>query len=105
MRLEEAIYRIKIHKECAGLENGTCIVNIKDLETLLKEQERLQEENRLQRGQLNSAFDNGFVHKDKIREKLEELQKQYEQALEENSIKSSVLKCQIEILIEFLEGK
>lgn len=33
--LEKAIHRLKLHKEGAGLENGTCIVNVEDLETVL----------------------------------------------------------------------
>ena len=33
--LEKAIYRLKFHKECAGLENGTCVVNVEDIEILL----------------------------------------------------------------------
>lgn len=113
MKLEEAIYRIKIHKECAGLENGTCIVNIKDLETLLKEPERLQEENnKLERA--NKTYINSiqsitpvlledYIEKEQMREKLEELQKQYKEALQENSTKAFILKCQIEILKEVLE--
>lgn len=40
-----------------------------------------------------------------IKEKLEDLKKQYKIALEENSIKAFILKCQIEILKELLEDK
>lgn len=49
--------------------------------------------------------DREFVAKDKIREKLEGLEKQYKEALEKNSTKAFILKCQIEILEELLEGK
>lgn len=38
-------------------------------------------------------------------EKLQELEKQYEEALDENSTKAFILKCQIEGLKELLEGK
>lgn len=46
-----------------------------------------------------------WISKDKIRETIKELEKQYEEALEENSTKAFILKCQIEILKELLEGK
>lgn len=42
---------------------------------------------------------------EKIEEKLNELEKEYKQVLEENSIKAFILKCQLEILQEILEGK
>lgn len=45
------------------------------------------------------------ISKEKIRKKLEELQKQYKEALKENSTKAFILKCQIEILEELLEEK
>lgn len=60
------------------------------IETVLKELKRLQED---------------YIEKDKIREKLQELEKEYKEALEENSTKAFILKCQIEILEELLEGK
>lgn len=34
--LEEVLCRIEIHKDYAGLTNGTCIVNKQDLETVGK---------------------------------------------------------------------
>lgn len=51
--LEKSIHRIEIHKDYARLTNGTCIVNKQDLETVLKELRRLQED---------------YIAKDKIRE-------------------------------------
>ena len=45
---------------------------IQAIENLINRNKELEEENRIQRGQLNSAFDRGFIHKDKIREKIEE---------------------------------
>ena len=32
---EEAIYRLKIHTEFAGIRNGCCIVNTEDVKTIL----------------------------------------------------------------------
>ena len=78
----------------------------------------LEEENLTQRSQINSAFDNGFIHKDKIRDKIKELDKE-EQELQ-NSISEeereeysdaniSFLLCDIEtkrkVLKELLEGE
>lgn len=34
---------------------------------------KLEEENRLQRSQLNSAFNNGFIPKQKVKDKIEEI--------------------------------
>ena len=44
-----------------------------EIEHLQKENEELKNERNGYRAQVNSAFDNGFIHKDKIREKIEEL--------------------------------
>lgn len=89
------------------------------IETILKELERLQEENS-QYKRIKDIADNitqreveeaikkankEFIKKDKIREKLEDLEKQYVEALEENSTKAFILKCQMEILKEILEEK
>jgi len=41
---------------------------------------KLEDINRAYRNQLNSAFDRGFIHKSKIREKLEELDKEEQEA-------------------------
>lgn len=48
---------------------------------------------------------NNYIPVSLIKEKLEELREQYKIALEENSIKAFILKCQIEILEKLLEGK
>ena len=40
-----------------------------------------------------------------VKETIERLKEQYKTALEENSIKAFILKCQIEILKELLEGE
>ena len=44
-------------------------------DTVLNYISELEEENLTQRSQINSAFDNGFIHKDKIRDKIKELDK------------------------------
>lgn len=41
----------------------------------------------------------------KVKDKIEELKKEYEIALEENSTKAFILKCKISALEEFLEDK
>lgn len=85
------------------------------IETVLEELKRLQaENNKLERA--NKTYINSiqsitpvlleaYIEKDKIREKIKELQKKYEIALEENSTKAFILKCQITILEELLEEK
>ena len=32
---EKAIYRIEMHKDLAGMDNGCCVINISDVETIL----------------------------------------------------------------------
>lgn len=51
-----------------------------------------------------SAYRNS-IPKQKVKDKIEELKKEYEIALEENSTKAFILKCKISALEEFLEDK
>lgn len=130
--LEKDIYRIEIHKDFDGLTKGTCVVNKQDLETVLKELKRLQEENRklkernkrqqeqnkidnikilMQRGQLK-IFNEKFINKDKIREKLEEVKKYERIEMKKLNHKSMAFHyangretLAKEILEELLEGK
>lgn len=51
---------------------------------------------------INKTLQEDYIEKDKIREKIEELEKEYKEALEENSTKAFILKCQIEILKELI---
>lgn len=67
----------------------------------------LEEENKLL---LNSKVGidlsyNDYISKQKVKDKIEELKKEYEIALEENSTKAFILKCKISALEELLEEK
>ena len=46
-----------------------------------------------------------YIPKTKVQEKIEKLKKEYEIALEENSTKAFILKCQIDILEKLMEEK
>lgn len=46
--------------------NEECKTFITAIEHLIKAYKELEEENKIYRRQLNSAFDRGFIHKDKI---------------------------------------
>ena len=48
-------------------------------------------------------FMSQFISKQKVKDKIEELKKEYEIALEENSTKAFILKCKISALEELLE--
>ncbi len=108
--LEEAIERIK-YLLTDGCDCEACKKDKKAYKTVSKELERLQEENsKLERA--NKTYINSiqsitpvlleyYIPKDIIREKIKEMQNQYEEALEENSTKSFILKCQIEGFKEF----
>lgn len=87
--LEEAIKRLKAIKD-AKLDSDTEIA----LFELVEDSKYIN---------LILNYIENSIHKDKIREKIDELQKQYKEALEENSTKAFILKCQIEILKEVLE--
>ena len=61
------------HSNWIGLSNQKAIRSmLEELDRLQKENEELKTERNTYRTQVNSAFDKGFIHKDKIREKIEE---------------------------------
>ncbi len=96
---------VEICKQCKYRKKA------RELET---RQEELQEENnKLERA--NKTYINSiqsitpvlleyYIPKDIIREKIKEMQKEYKEALEENSTKAFILKCQITILEELLNN-
>ena len=55
------------------------------IENLLKRNKKLEEENAIQRKQLNSAFDRGFIHKDLVKELIEELSEAKEEIARKNN--------------------
>lgn len=52
---------------------------------------------------LNDNINNDFIPIQKVKDKVEKLEAQYKIALEENSTKAFILKCQITILQKLLE--
>lgn len=54
---------------------------------------------------LNDNINNDFITIQKVKDKVEKLEAQYKIALEENSTKAFILKCQITILQELLESE
>ena len=72
--------------------------NVKNLQKRIKE---LEEENYVQK----VALLENSIPKQKVKDKIEELKKEYEIALEENSTKAFILKCKISALEELLEEK
>ena len=73
--IDEAIKRIDyLQQDLCSCEE--CQLNKKAYNTIFAYIEELEEENKVQRSQLNSAFDNGFIHKDKIRDKIKELEEE-----------------------------
>ena len=120
--LEEAIKRLDHIEKYYDCNNYYSKYDLDCIETVLKELERLQEENSelklKERNRclgkygeievhnvINKTLQEDYIPKDKIREKIEELEKEYKEALEENSTKAFRLKCQVEILKELLEEK
>lgn len=120
--LEEAIKRLDHIEKYYDCNNYYSKYDLDCIETVLKELERLQEENSelklKERNRclgkygeievhnvINKTLQEDYIPKDKIREKIEELEKEYKEALEENSTKAFILKCQVEILKELLEEK
>lgn len=94
-------------------DNGKC-KEIKAIEHILAEREQdkkiikeLEEKNK----HLKYLYDDcckcllDTIEKQKVKDKIEELKKEYEIALEENSTKAFILKCKISALEELLEDK
>lgn len=126
--LEETIKKLNRFKETRILYGNRFVIQLEALEglqqaieTVLQELKKLQEENedlKLEKRSrmlgiygemevhevINKTLQEDYLAKDKIREKLEELNKEYKVALKENSIKAFILKCQIEILEELLNS-
>ena len=79
--------------------------------TLLNLIEKLQKENeelKKYKEYYSSAkqlVDNNYIHKQKVKDKIEELKAQYKTELEENSTEAFILKCQITILQELIEER
>jgi len=59
--------------------------DIEAIENLLKRNKELEEENAVQRHQLNSAFDRGFIHKDLVKKLIEELSETKEEIARKNN--------------------
>ena len=54
------------------------------------------------RTQVNSAFDKGFIHKDKIREKIEEIKEEDLELRETDSEGDIVTKCEQRAVLNIL---
>lgn len=86
--LEEAIKDLKklvqLRKNKRGeIKYDTCICSTKDLDVVLQ------------------ALENS-ISKEVIKEKKQELEKEYKECLEENSTKAFILKCQLELINKIL---
>ena len=80
MKLEEAIKVLNdAHDDFLKDELDYAIETvIPEIKRLQKENEELKDERNGYRTQVNSAFDNGFIHKDKIRDCLEDIEDYFE---------------------------
>ena len=93
------------------IENQQYYIFQKQIEKYEEHIEKLQKENeelKKYKEYYSSAkqlVDNNYIHKQKIKDKIEELEAQYKIALEENSTKAFILKCQITILQELIEER
>ena len=93
----------KEHKE----ENGRLREELENIEyikrnfdyCLERKTKELEEENRIQRGQLNSAFNNGFIHKDKIKEIIDLYNNTLQCTRKYNEELANIL-CDLEELLE-----
>lgn len=54
---------------------------------------------------INQVLSKDYISKKIIKEKKQELEKEYKEYLEENSTKAFILKCQLELINEMLEEK
>lgn len=116
--IEEDIKVLKNIQKLRRIEFKHCVTDREEraIQNILAEREQdkkrikeLEEKNKTLKNFTESIF-NGDVTKDfipvqKVKDKIEELKKEYEIALEENSTKAFILKCKISALEEFLEDK
>ena len=82
-------------------------VILSDYKRVLKENEELKNQEATQR-KINELLVQRYSNSisiQKIKDKIEELEAQYKIALEENSTKAFILKCQITILQELIEER
>lgn len=82
--LEEAINYLKLIRKNHDLEKKGYVYTEEAIETVLQ------------------ALENS-ISKEVIKEKKQELEKEYKEYLEENSTKAFILKCQLELINEMLE--
>lgn len=100
--IEENIKRCKKLTESQN-SNWLGLTNQQAIAHLIARVEELEDENRVQRHQIMNVYDNGYIPKQKIKDKIEELKKEYKVELEENSTKAFILKCKISALEEVSE--
>ena len=74
-----------------------------EVQRLKKENEELKIERDSYRTQVNSAFDKGFIHKDKIREKIEEIKEEDLELRETDSEGDIVTKCEQRAVLNILQ--
>lgn len=92
------------HANWLGISNQLSIAH------LIKRIKELEEENRIyllngNNVKLEIYIKDNYIPKQKVKDKLEELKKEYIKELEKNSTKAFILKCQIEILEKVLEDR
>jgi len=87
--LEDMIKKFKaLPKDISGKEDLWTMCKYKHykaIENLIKRNKKLEEENAIQRKQLNSAFDRGFIHKDLVKKLIEELSETKEEIARKNN--------------------
>ena len=97
------------HANWIGISNQLAIAHVVDrVKELEEENKRLKAKIDVTNWQEKTAYESlkeKYITKQKVKDKIEELKKEYEIALEENSTKAFILKCKISALEEFLEDK
>lgn len=105
--IEEMIKEYKTFGDLHNLDYEDTDRIYKALENMLKRIKELEQKNE----HLKYLYDDcckcllDTIEKQKVKDKIEELKKEYEIALEENSTKAFILKCKISALEELLEEK
>lgn len=86
MNEEEAIERLKLHKDCAQIPNGCCIVNVKDVETVLnlleKKDEKIEKYKMMLAENCARTLNSNLKQKHKHEEDLEALHLGWKEEIE-----------------------
>lgn len=102
--IEDIINYCRNYELYFGSNTTMQVVEKKYFDKLVERIQELEKENRIQRRQLNSAFDRGWIPKEKVKDKIEEIKLSGGSNGKDN-VENLARELVIEVLEELLEEK